>query len=193
MARKRRVGAEQSATRAAILDATEALMIEDGYAAVSARRVAARAEVKPALIQYYFPTMDALLLALYRRSADRVAERHARALEAERPLHALWAISTDSARTALALEFMALSNHRKTIRAEIARYLGQSRTAETAALGRLLATRGIAPADVPLAGLALLLGGAGRALVMEEGMGVTAGHAEARAIVERWLARVEPD
>ena len=42
----RRVGAENSATRALILDATEQLIREEGYAAVSTRRVAARAGLK---------------------------------------------------------------------------------------------------------------------------------------------------
>jgi AcrR family transcriptional regulator len=167
-------------------------MVDKGYAAVSARRVAAAAGVKPALVQYYFPTMDELLIALYRRSADQVAERHAQALASPRPLHALWALSTDPARTALALEFMALSNHRKTIRAEIAGYLARSRSAEVDAAATLLRDRGVDPADLPAGGLGLLLGGAGRALVMEHNMGFTAGHEEARAIVERWLETIEP-
>ena len=86
---KRRVGTEQSAMRATILDATEALMVEAGYAAVSTRRVATQAGVKPALIQYYFLTMDDLLLAAYRRAADRSIQSQVAALASSRPLHAL--------------------------------------------------------------------------------------------------------
>ena len=40
----RRIGTEQSKTRAAFLDAAEALVREKGYAAVTTRRVAKRAE-----------------------------------------------------------------------------------------------------------------------------------------------------
>ena len=38
----------------------------------------------------------------------------------------------------------------------------------------------------------LVLAGIGRAIVMEQGLGVTAGHAEAMRIVEGWLARLAP-
>ena len=41
MTAPRRPGSAQSATRALILEATRDLMVEEGYAAVSARRVAA--------------------------------------------------------------------------------------------------------------------------------------------------------
>jgi hypothetical protein len=37
-----------------------------------------------------------------------------------------------------------------------------------------------------------VLAGIGRALVMEGGMGVTGGHAEARAFVEQWIAGLIP-
>jgi len=46
---------------------------------------------------------------------------------------------------------------------------------------------GVAPA-----GLSLVLAGISRALVMEGGLGVTAGHAEARAFVEQWLDKLVP-
>ncbi|MFD1959100.1 TetR family transcriptional regulator [Novosphingobium panipatense] len=39
----RRVGAETSATRAVIIEATNQLIRDEGYASVSTRRVAARA------------------------------------------------------------------------------------------------------------------------------------------------------
>ena len=82
MTTRRRVGREQNVAWAAILDAAQTLMIEAGYGAVSTRRVAAQAEVTPALVQYYFPTLDALLLALYRRAADRSIQRQVAALAA---------------------------------------------------------------------------------------------------------------
>ena len=45
-------------------------MLADGYGAVSTRKVAARAGLKPSLVHYYFPTTDDLLLAVSRRGAD---------------------------------------------------------------------------------------------------------------------------
>lgn len=191
MTAKRRVGTQQSVTRATILDATQSLMVEEGYASVSARRVATQAGVKPALVQYYFPTMDDLLLAVYRRAADRSIDNQVAALASPRPLHALWALSSDTAHAALAIEFMALANHRKSIRAEIAAYSERGRTLQADALRAILSNTRFAPDDFASAGVSLLLAGMARGLVMEHGLGISSGHGEARAIVERWLEEVE--
>jgi AcrR family transcriptional regulator len=175
-----------------ILDATQSLMVEEGYASVSARRVAARAGVKPALVQYYFPTMDDMLLAVYRRAADRSINNQVSALGSSRPLHALWTLTSDTEHAALALEFMALANHRKSIRAEIAAYSERARRLQADALRVVLSNTRFAPGDFPSAGVSLLLAGVARGLVMEHGLGIAGGHDEARVIVERWLDDVEP-
>ena len=57
---------------------------------------------------------------------------------------------------------------------------------------KLLGERVAGPDGVPPAGLSLVLAGIGRALVMEGGLGVTAGHEEARAFVEQWLDQLVP-
>jgi DNA-binding transcriptional regulator YbjK len=49
MTTSRRLGAEDSATRTALLDAAQHPLLEEGYAAVTSRRVAARAGLKPQL------------------------------------------------------------------------------------------------------------------------------------------------
>jgi AcrR family transcriptional regulator len=192
VATSRRIGTEKSATRLAILDATERLMIDDGYAAVSTRKVAAAVALTPALVHYYFPTTDDLLLAVYRRAAEHHLERVGAALASAQPLHALWALSIDPARTVLAAEFMALANHRKTIGAEIARNIERSRALQTEAFAHALAASGIGLDPDAAAGLSFLMAGASRALVMERGLGIRAGHDEARALVESWLQRVAP-
>lgn len=186
----RRIGAEGSATRAAMLDAAEALMREQGYAAVSTRKVATRAGLKPSLVHYYFPTTDDLLIALFRRGADQSDVMLEEALSAPDPLRALWDFFADTSRTALTLEFMALANHRKAIRAFMVEHSEVMRARQVELLARLPVQTGSSFADCPPAGLSLLLAGIGRALVMEGGMGVVGGHAEARAFVEQWLEQL---
>ena len=56
--------------RGVLLDAAEQLMLEDGYAAVTSRRVAERAGLKPQLVHYYFRTMDELFIEVFRRRAE---------------------------------------------------------------------------------------------------------------------------
>jgi AcrR family transcriptional regulator len=188
----RRVGAENSATRALILDATEQLIREEGYASVSTRRVAAQAGLKPSLVHYYFPTTDDLLLAMSRRGAEESDRMIEEAMRAPDPLRALWRFLADPSRIGIALEFMALANHRKAVRAHMAEHCEEMRRREVEIFTRLLGERLAGPDGVPPAGLSVVLAGIGRALVMEGGLGVTAGHEEARAFVEQWLDRLAP-
>jgi AcrR family transcriptional regulator len=46
------------------------IMTEQGHAAVTYRSVAARAQVTPELVQYYFPVLDDLFIALLRADTD---------------------------------------------------------------------------------------------------------------------------
>ena len=65
---------------------------------------------------------------------------HARVLKSPQPLWALWRFGTDPAFTRISMEFMALANHRKEMRAEIAyyaeRFREEQRQAVTTALER---------------------------------------------------------
>ncbi len=143
MASNRRIGSESSEKRSELLDAAEQLMLEEGYAAVSSRRIAQKAGLKPQLVHYYFRTMDELFLAAFRRRAEIGLVRQARALGSGQPLRALWSFSDDPASTALTMEYAALANHRKSIRTEIARYGELFRRQQTEALSEVLGERGI--------------------------------------------------
>jgi AcrR family transcriptional regulator len=193
MTSQRRIGSEDSKTRAALLDAAQQLMLDEGYAAVTSRRVAAEAGLKPQLVHYYFRAMDDLFLALFRRGAERNLELQAKALASAQPLRALWAFSNDPAGTALTVEFTALANHRKAIRSEIAAYAEQFREQQADALSSVLADYGVDPQEFPAATVLVLMSSISRVLAMEQGLGVTAGHAETLQMVERWLTRFEGD
>jgi AcrR family transcriptional regulator len=185
----RRIGAEDSATRAVLLDVTERLMLDEGYAAVSTRRVAKQAGLTPALVHYYFPTTDDLFVALYRRAAGNTLARLGDALASDQPLRAIWTLSTDATCTALAMEFMALANHRKVIRAEIARSVEELRTIHSEALKKGAVPAGWESYD-PL-GAAVVMAGVSRLLVMEDALGISLGHGAATAWVENWIRRME--
>jgi AcrR family transcriptional regulator len=187
----RRIGSEDSETRTALLDAAEQLILEEGYAAATSRRVAARAGLKPQLVHYYFRTMDDLFLALVRRGAERNLERQARALASPNPLRALWEISCDPSGSAMTMELSALSNHRKAIQAELSTYGDRFRALQSDALAGLLSRDGDAAPDIPPDVLSFLITSVSQILVMEEKLGMSRGHAELRAMVERYLDRFE--
>lgn len=167
-------------------------MVEGGYAAVTSRRVASTAGVKPQLVHYYFRTMDDLFLALFRRGAELNLARQAEAMASPRPLHALWRFSCDPAGTSLTFEFTALANHRKAIRAEIGEFAKQFRRRQESAVAEALAAAGV-EVDVVAPLVAVVVGTAiSRVLSMERALGLEDGHAEAIGWVEQWLDRLEP-
>jgi TetR/AcrR family transcriptional regulator len=188
----RRLGAETSKTRAALLDAAERLMLSEGYAAVTSRRVAAQAGLKPQLVHYYFRTMDDLYLAVYRRRAEQGLERQAQALASAQPLWALWDLNRDPRGTTLTMEFTALANHRKAIRSEIAASARRYREAQREGIRIAFARDGVDLEAYPPMVCAVLMTSISRILIIEEeSLGMSSGHVETVAFVEDWLTRFE--
>jgi AcrR family transcriptional regulator len=187
----RRIGAEDSKTRAQLLDAAEQLLLEEGYAAVTSRRVAAKAGLKPQLVHYYFRAMDDLFLAVFRRRADENVARFERLPAAQRSLRSLWDLNADPRGAAFMIEFVALANHRKAIRAEIAGYAERWRAAQLDALTAALAADGITADQLPPTVALLLMTGLAQVLAIEQALGVTAGHDATTAFVERAISQLE--
>ena len=189
----RRIGAPDAKNRVVLLDAAQQLMIDEGYAAVTSRRVAEQAELKPQLVHYYFRTMDDLFLALFRRLAEEGLAAQARALDAPQPLWTLWRFMTDPSATRLTLEFMGLANHRKALHAEIAHYAQRAREEQTKALAAVLERYGISTADVPAVVWTFFATGASQVLVVERSLGMSLGHTEILAFVEGQIRLLEGD
>jgi AcrR family transcriptional regulator len=163
-------------------------MRDEGYAAATSRRVAAEVGVRQALVYYYFPTMDDLFLEVLRAGADAALARMRALLTDDDPLRALWLINSDSAVTILNTEFMALANHRKAIGAELKAYAERVRDIETAAVTMVLRTNGIDLEDYPPVAISMLIAQTARSLCNESAVGVTQGHDELRAFVDRLMA-----
>lgn len=184
---------QETAARTALLDAAQELMLEEGYAAVSSRRLAAKAGTNSALVYYYFGNMDDLFIALFRRGAERSFERQAAALSSRQPLWGLWELTHDLTSTALTMEFTALANHRKAIRAEIAAFSKKFRRLQLEGISAVLAGYGVDPTEWPPVSVVLIMAGLSRLLLMEQEFGVDVGHAETIALVERQIRALEGD
>jgi AcrR family transcriptional regulator len=186
----RRRGVESSATRATLIEAARQLTFEEGYPAVTARRVASRAGLKPQLVHYYFKTMDDLFVAVIRSGAEMMLERVAQAVASDEPVQAVWRLGRDSPSGNLWLEFLALANHRKAVRAEVRRYAEQARLIQTAALARYFDEHDIKP-DIPPLVRIVLMTSVSNLLVLEGSLGISLGHAETRDFMEQSLSRSE--
>ena len=165
-----------------LVAATSQVMLEEGYAAATSRRVAAKAGVKPALVHYYFPTMDELYLAVFRRGAAIYLERQQEALASDRPLHAFWDTLIEPKDTRLLLEFMGLANHRKEIRAEIAAWSERWREKQITALNFIVREHDIDTGRIPTRGP----GGRHRRDRAHPDPGAGPGHSGATTRPSRW-------
>lgn len=191
MTSTRRIGTADSRSRSALLDAAERLLVDQGYAAVTSRKIAAAADLKPQLVHYYFRTMDDLYLAMFRRRADEGLVRQAQVLDSPAPLRALWEFSSAPAGIAFAMEFNALATHRPAIRSEIGRYAEEFRRKQLEILAAVFERNGIDTKEFPPVALLVLMTSVSRMVVMEQRLGMSSGHAETREFVERLIDRYE--
>jgi AcrR family transcriptional regulator len=187
----RKGNAGDPTTRTALLDAAQRLMTTEGYAAATSRRVAAEAGVNSALVFYYFESSDGMFVALFRRGAEQSFERLQQALASPQPLWSFWDLIHDRSNSAMTMEFIALANHRKAIRDEIAQYSRRFRRAQLDALTDVLADHGLDLERWPASVVVLTLSSISRYLLMEEAFGLDTGHAETEAMVEEFIRSLE--
>jgi len=179
------------ASRSRLLAAANALLRESGYAAVTSRRIAERAGLKPQLIHYYFRTMDDLFIALYHDYANALIARQEAALDAPNPLRAMWQVTTEAHGPVLT-EFLALANHRKAIQSEIATLGARYRQSQLDAMGKLFEKQ--PPQGLPTspALATMLLNSLARSLAVENEFAITGAHTEVETIVEGYLRQYDP-
>jgi TetR/AcrR family transcriptional regulator len=89
------LGSDNAKNRRLLVDATERVLCEEGYAAVTARRVAEKAGIKAQLVYYYFQTMDDLILAAVKKNVANRLECFARTMASPEPFRALWELHTN--------------------------------------------------------------------------------------------------
>ena len=186
------MGPENAATRSDLMDAAEAVMREEGYAAVTSRRVAERAGLNQQTVYYYFQTMDDLLLAAYRRRTQRVQEMIEQAMASERPLHALWQTFSDPFDAALSMEYLALSNHNELIRRETIEFGERSRRIGLDKVAERLEQTTPDEESVAAIGVITAITYIVHLVGFEATLGLRGGHKEVRVLVEWCLRQLEP-
>lgn len=191
MTSDRRMGPAGSANWNAMLDGAEEILREEGYAALTSRRVAECIGVKQRLVYYYFRTMEDLTIETFRRLAARDLERLVVSVSSDEPLREIWRVYAHTDDPRLISEFMALSNRITGLRTEVASYIAEARRIQVEALAKALDRRGIRKSLPPVV-LTLFAQGLALLLNREEAIGVTTGHSEAMAIIEAFLAELEP-
>lgn len=189
----RRIAGPNAKNRAVLCDAVERIVLTEGSAAVTSRRVAAEAGLKPQLVHYYFASMDDLLVATFERMSEEGLAHQADARGRRFPVRAMWATLSDRRGTSLLVEFVALAAHRPALREAITAQALRFRRMLVEAIAGAGAARGraVTGADDPEA-LAVFLTAAAEIMAMERSLGLTMGHDAVRASIETLLDDLEP-
>jgi AcrR family transcriptional regulator len=175
----------------AMLDAAEATLLEEGYGALTSRRIAERVGVKQRLVYYYFQTMDELIVETFRRMSARELERMRESAAADLPLRELWDVCIHTTDSRVTSEFMALAYRNDSLRQEVIYFIEESRRIQAEVVARALKGSAFAmPLDAE--GTALLATGVALAMTREAALGITMGHASLLGFIESVQERLEP-
>jgi len=192
MVANRGYASTDSRTRQQLIEAASQLLEEEGAHAISARRVAARADLKPQLVHYYFRTMEDLLVAVFRYATEEYMKLHDAALASAQPLRALWELNSNMPNVRRNMAFVALGAIHENLRIEMKASGENFRALQERQIAKVLADVGIDPDAFPPASIAMTMSAIARTLAMEGPIGIDAGHKELRAVIERFLDRLEP-
>lgn len=186
----RRFGPQDSATSAAILDATERVLRARGYAAATSRNVAEEAGIRQGLVYYYFKTMDELLLATFKRRTAQGLERLAEHMASAQPVRAIWEELSKKVDGRIVFEFVALANHHDGIRQEVARFIGEARRLQSRAIAEAVSARDVDLGPASASALAFVMYAATLVMARESATGITDAHGEVNALFEALVDRL---
>ena len=184
---QRRLGTESAKNRALLIEAAERLLSEEGYVAITARKVANKAGLKLPLVYYYFKTMDDLILEVARKNTAKRLKRFVRALATPEPLRAIWELSRDHTSAISTTEVLALANHRESIRTEVVAAARQFRALQIEGVDQLLTAKGVDKSLYPAAGIFTIVTALTRAMAQDSAIGAADGYAEAVSLIERGI------
>lgn len=174
--------------RRRILDAVERIMLRDGYAAVTSRRVEADSGLK---LHYHFGTLDDLFVAVVRRRGESNVALLADAFASPEPLRAWWRLLSEPRGNALLVELTAAANHRPALQAEVASFAREVRRMQIDALDAILDDYGIDRQQFPAALVAPALQGLAFSMAHDKVARFETGHEEAAAAMKRLVDRLE--
>jgi AcrR family transcriptional regulator len=188
VAQTRRPRAATPDKRRRILDAAESIMLQDGYAAVTSRRVEADTGLK---VHYHFGTIDDLFVAVVNRRGEINLALMADALASTEPLRAWWRLASDRRGSRLLVEITAAANHRPALQSEVASFAREIRRMQIHALERILSEYGIDADEFPAALVATAMQGLAFAMTYDQASGFDTAQDEAALAMERFLDRLE--
>jgi AcrR family transcriptional regulator len=193
-AKQPRAANTRAETEDAFLDAAERLLIEVGYSGITTRRLAEAAGANHGLVHYYFGSMEELFVRALERFTDRLISRQRAMYEADIPFIEKWRAAMDFLEQDIAagypkiwLELQALGWNRPDIRERVARVNAEWRAVLTEAFAEAIDREGIDLGGFSLDAIVALVFTFNQGIELERLSGISDGHAELLAAVDRWL------
>lgn len=183
---------------AAFLDAAERLLVEDGYSAITTRRLAAEAGLNPGLVHYYFGSIDEVLVQVAERFTARLTTRQREMYASDAPFLEKWRTATRYLEEDLAagypkvfFELSALSWNRPQLQERVQALQSGWRAILTEAFERAADEYGLDREEVPIDVLVALVMTFQQGLHLQRLSGVADGHAALLAWVDGRIESLE--
>lgn len=177
----------------ALLDAAERLLVSDGYAAITVRRLAREAGVNHGLVHYYFGSMENLLVRVLERFTERLIARQREMYAADTPFLEKWRqamryLDEDfaSGYQKVWYELQALAWNRPDMGKRVA---AQTRAWRAVLREAFEQARREHEIDLPLDALVALVSTFNEGIILERLSGIDAGQRELLEWIDGWLER----
>ena len=182
----------------ALLDAAERLLVSEGYARISTRRLAQEAGVNHGLVHYYFGSMEELFIQVLERFTAALIARQRAMYAADLPFIEKWRTAWRFHEEDLAAgypkiwhELQAMAWNDPGLRDRVARVNGEWRAVLREAFTRALEEYGVTTAEPPLDGLVALGMMIAQGTQTDRLLGTDEGHAAMLAWIDGWLQSLE--
>jgi AcrR family transcriptional regulator len=186
------------ATRRALLDAGEELLISKGVVGITTRKVADKAGVNQALVHYHFGTIEELLLAVLERVSWSVKERSQQIYSHQdflsgwfKEMEAMTTTDFERGWGKIWLENLTLAANRPKIRKQYVKTSTMTRKLHERSVGEMLQSLGVDTEEFPPEGIVTLLDAITWKLILDRLVGVKAGHQELLDILRRFWNQLE--
>jgi AcrR family transcriptional regulator len=184
----------RTAAEGALLDAAERLLLAEGYAAITTRRLAAEAGVNHGLVHYYFGSVENVLVRVLERFTERlIARQRAMYGDPDVPFAEKWRtamryLDADREYQKVWYELQALAWNRPDLLPRVAHVHDEWRAVLTEAFAEPRERYGI---PIPLDALVTLVITFNEGIMLERLSGVENGQRELLDWIDGWLEEAE--
>jgi AcrR family transcriptional regulator len=181
-----------------LMDAAERLLVKEGYAAITTRRLAAEAGLNHGLIHYYFGSMEELLVQVLERFTNQLIARQREMYSRDVPFIDKWRTAMsyldsdqESGYQKIWLELQALAWNREELRDRVAAVNAEWRAVLTEALERAVRDYQLNTDGFPVAAMVSLVATFNEGIILERLSGIQAGQQELLTAIDSWLQKLE--